>query len=109
MKTASLRFIFSICFIVFGLSACVQMPTEKSGVSDLRPQISFRAADEALMGARINVDGLDVGNVSDYPADVATLRILPGNHRIVVSTPSGILLDEKVYLGDGVIRVFLVK
>ncbi|MDR1163524.1 MAG: hypothetical protein LBM17_06805 [Candidatus Accumulibacter sp.] len=108
MKTASLRFIFSI-FFALGLSACVQMPTEKSGVADLRPQISFRVAGEGLTDARISVDGLDVGNVADYPADVASLRILPGNHRIVVSTPSGILLDEKVYLGDGVNRVFLVK
>jgi hypothetical protein len=109
MKSAAIRFILSIFLVFSGLSACVQMPTEKSGVSDLRPQISFRVVDEGLSGARVTVDGIDIGSVSDYPADTAALRILPGNHRIVVSTESAILLDEKVYIGDGVNRVFLVK
>jgi hypothetical protein len=109
MKTAAIRFVFSIFLAFFCLSACVQMPTEKSGISDLRPQISFNVVDEGLLRARVAVDGVDVGSVSDYPANAATLRILPGNHRIVVSSESGILLDEKVYTGDGVNRVFLIK
>jgi hypothetical protein len=109
MKTTAIRLIFSIFLAFSGLSACIQMPTEKSGVFDLRPQISFKAIDESLLNARVIVDGIDIGSVSDYQADAAALRILPGNHRIVVSTRAGILLDEKIYLGDGVNRVFLVK
>lgn len=91
------------------ISGCVQMPTEKSGVSDMRPQISFNVQSEGLLGARVNVDGLEVGAVGDYVSGKATLRILPGNHRIQVISADRIVLDEKAYIGDGVTRSFLVQ
>lgn len=91
------------------ITGCVQMPTEKTGVSDMRPQISFHSTNESLLPARIVVDGLDVGAMSDFISGTAALRVLSGNHWIQVVSGGMTLLNEKVYLGDGVNRTFLVK
>jgi hypothetical protein len=91
------------------LSGCVQMPTEKQGVSDLRPQLSFKIADENLRAARVMVDGLDMGAVGDYAEGAAVLRVLSGTHVVRVYASGVQILEEKIYVGDGVNRAILVK
>ncbi|MGH8809166.1 MAG: hypothetical protein ACREX0_14935, partial [Noviherbaspirillum sp.] len=91
------------------LTGCTQMPTEKRGVADMRPQIAFKADSERLRGARVILDGLDVGSVGDYPDGAAAVRILPGAHALRVVLGAEVLLDERFYLGDGVNRTFIVK
>ena len=95
--------------VVLLFSGCTQMPTERSGVSDIRPQISFNVDNESLLSARVNVDGMDVGMIGDFVSGKSALRVLPGNHRIQVFGVGRMLLDEKAYLGDGVSRSFLVR
>jgi hypothetical protein len=84
------------------------MPTEKQSVSDLRPQISFVAAD-ALFDAVVYVDNVAVGRVGDFREGTAALRILPGTHTVRVVADGRVLLDERFYVGDGVSRSFLVQ
>ncbi|MGX9219892.1 hypothetical protein ACWV27_16015 [Massilia varians] len=91
---------------VSSLSGCVQMPTEKQTVVDQRPQISFRLAHEGQAGARVFLDRLDVGMAGDYAEGKATLRVLPGTHLVEVRMGSQVLLNERVYLADGVSRSF---
>lgn len=94
---------------VFGaasLSGCVQMPTEKQSVVDQRPHISFRIAHEGQAAARVFVDRLDMGAAGDYAEGKATLRVLPGTHLVEVRLGSQQLLNERVYLADGVSRSF---
>ena len=97
--------------LLTGLAACVQMPTETQQVADLRPQITFEfdPANAALAAARVSVDGLETGALGDFAKGRATLRVLPGNHAVRVTQAGQLLLDEKVYLGDGVTRSFIVK
>ena len=90
-------------------SGCVQMPTEKRSVADMRPQLSFKAESPRAQAARVIVDDLDMGAVSDYLDGVAAVRVLPGTHQLRIVAGGEILLDEKVYLGDGVARAFIVK
>jgi hypothetical protein len=94
---------------VLGIYGCTQMPTEKQGVSDIRPQISFKATDTQHHSARVFVDGLDMGSVSTYLDGVAALRIVSGAHQIRVMHGSQVLLDEKFYAGDGVNRTFIIQ
>lgn len=107
--------ILTILIIAGGLAGtlltagCVQMPTEKQGIADMRPQISFKAADERVKGASILVDGLNMGNVENYIEGVAALRILSGSHVLTVVLGNQLILDEKFYVGDGVNRTFIVK
>jgi PBP1b-binding outer membrane lipoprotein LpoB len=91
------------------LSGCTQFPTEKQSVSDMRPQISFKAQSEFAQGARVLVDGLDLGSVGDFLDGIASVRVLSGMHKLTVTSGATVLLDEKVYLGDGVSRSFIVK
>lgn len=88
---------------------CTQMPTEKQNISDMRPQISFKAEGERTQGSRVLVDGLDMGMVSDFIDGKAAVRVLPGMHIVSVTSGGSVLLEEKVYLGDGVSRSFIVK
>jgi hypothetical protein len=92
-----------------GLAGCVQMPTEKQSVVDQRPQISFRYEDSGVRSARVLVDDLDVGRVSDFQDGRATLRVLPGSHVIKVQRGDESLLNERAYLADGAVRPFTIK
>lgn len=93
----------------FVLGGCTQLPTEKQSVSDMRPQISFKAGSESVQSARVLVDGLDMGSVGDFLEGIAAVRVLSGMHKLTVTAGSAVLLEEKVYLGDGVSRSFIVK
>lgn len=101
----------SLALLSASLAACVQMPTEKQSVVDQRPQISFRVtgAQPRLAEARVSVDDLDVGKVGDYIDGQASLRLLPGTHLVKVQLGQDVLVLEKAYLGDGVVRPFVVK
>jgi hypothetical protein len=94
---------------VLGIYGCTQMPTEKQGVSDIRPQISFKAADPQHHMARVFVDGLDMGALSTYLEGIAALRIVSGTHQVRVMHGAQVLLDEKFYAGDGVNRTFIIQ
>ena len=94
---------------VLGIYGCTQMPTEKQGVADIRPQISFKATDTQQHAARVIVDGLDMGSLGSYLDGLAALRIISGTHQLRVVLGSQILLDEKFYAGDGVNRTFLIQ
>lgn len=93
------------------LIGCVQYPTERQSVVDLRPQISFRfdPADARMNEARVLVNGLDSGRLRDFRDGTGSLRVLPGTHTVRVVSGSDVLLDERAYLGDGVARPFIVK
>jgi hypothetical protein len=91
------------------LAACVSYPTEKSGVVDARPQISFRMHEGADAGARVSVDGLDMGSAGSFVEGKAALRVLLGTHRLTVRSGGQIIVSEQFYVADGVSRTFDVK
>ena len=98
--------VFAAVLAMSALGACVQMPTETQSVVDQRPQISFQIGHAGQQGARVLVDSLDMGAVGDYAAGKGALRVLPGTHVIEVRLGSQQLLNERVYLADGVSRAF---
>lgn len=93
------------------VAACVQMPTEKQSVSDMRPQISFQAdaADTRLTTARVVLNNIDMGAVMDYMQGIATLKVLPGTHQLRIVQGAQVLHDERFYVGDGVVKSFVLK
>lgn len=94
--------------VLAGGAGCVQMPSERQGVADLRPQISFVA--EAHHGeALVYIDGAAVGKVADYLDGRAALRVVPGTHEVRVVHGTQVLLQERFYVGDGVSRSFVIR
>lgn len=91
------------------LTACVQMPTEKQTIVDQRPHVSFRFVDAGMADARVLVDELDAGSVGDFQDGKASLRVLPGTHVIKIMRGGTLLLNERVYLADGVTRPFILN
>lgn len=90
-------------------SGCVQAPTEKQSVVDTRPSLTFRAESGRAEDARIYVDNLEMGDVDEYLEGESALRVLPGTHLVRVVAGKDVLLEEKLYLSDGVNRTLLVK
>ncbi|WP_427914844.1 hypothetical protein ACPWT1_08010 [Ramlibacter sp. MMS24-I3-19] len=90
-------------------TACTQMPTEKVGVSDLRPQVSFKLASPDLGAAQVLVDGLDMGQASQYVDGSASLRLIPGTHDLQVFWGGRTVLSERFYAADGVNKSFVLK
>lgn len=93
------------------LVGCVQHPTERQSVVDLRPQISFRfdPADARMAQARVLVNGLDSGRMADFLEGTGSLRVLSGTHIVQVISGSEVLFNERAYIGDGVARPFIVE
>lgn len=93
------------------VTACVQMPTEKQSVSDMRPQISFKAdgAETRLTTARVILDNMDVGAVQDYLDGMATLKVQPGTHQLRIVQGTQVIHEERFYAGDGVVKSFALK
>ncbi|MFK7965046.1 MAG: hypothetical protein AB8C46_13870 [Burkholderiaceae bacterium] len=87
--------------------ACIQPPTSSASVSDIRPGISFNTATAG--DATVFVDGQRVGVVSDFLTGHGVLRVVSGTHQVQVVRGDTTLLDERVYLGDGVNRAFRVE
>lgn len=108
-RRISLLWMSAMCLVA--LAGCVQSPTERRSVVDLRPEVSFRVESSSgqILEARVMVDGLDSGRVGDFLDGRGALRVLQGTHTIRVVNGSAILLEERVYLGDGVSRPFTLK
>jgi hypothetical protein len=62
-----------------------------------------------LSEARVFVDSLDSGRMGDYIDGKDALRVLPGMHTIQIQNGPETILNERVYLGDGVSRPFNVQ
>ena len=103
--------LFALAFAATALAACVQMPTEKQSVADLRPQISFRlnSANPMTQTSRVILDGQDMGSAQEFIDGVNSLKVLPGTHQLQISNGSLILLEERFYVADGVNKSFVVK
>ncbi len=91
------------------LSACTQMPTEKQGVTDMRPQIAFRYERPEMAQAKVSVNGINMGSVATYRDSVASLKLVPGTHHLQVTLTGTLVLDERFYIADGVNKTFVLK
>jgi hypothetical protein len=110
MKQPLFKFL-AMALATTALAACVQMPTEKQSVADLRPQISFRlnTTNPLTPTSRVILDGQDMGSAQEFIDGVNSLKVLPGTHQLQVMNGSLILLEERFYVADGVNKSFVVK
>ena len=96
--------------VVLCTSACIQMPSEKQEVSDLRPQLSFSLSDpsDSANAYRVYVDGLDMGSAASFLSGRNGLKVLSGSHVVRVEGRGRVMVEERIYLGDGAIRTILI-
>ena len=104
-----LKYIAGLLLALTFITGCTQWPTEKQSISDLRPGISFKAQNAALLDGRVVLDGLDMGQAKDYQEGVAMMRVLPGPHLLNVTFNGQKLIDEKIFTSDGVNQTFLLQ
>jgi len=106
---STLKYIAGFLLTLILISGCTQWPTEKQSISDLRPGISFKAQNIALLDGKVVLDGLDMGQAKDYQEGVAMMRVLPGPHMLNVTFNGQKILDEKIFTSDGVNQTFLLQ
>jgi hypothetical protein len=76
-------------------------PHEETSTVDTRPHLSISNAPGAAL---LTVDGVSLGNASNYAPDEKQLILEHGTHHVVVSVAGAVLYNNSVYLGDGTNR-----
>lgn len=97
-------------FILMGLaalvlSACaINNPVTVQSVVDDRPLVTFSVSGYDIDQLQLSIDNLDYGPVSQYlnmlDLSEAALRIIPGQHLIVVFNGRQLIYQRDVYLGE---------
>jgi hypothetical protein len=96
--------------VVMLVAACVQYPTEKKEVADVRPSIVFSIAENMdATQYRVFVDNLDMGPLARYVSGAGALRLLSGSHIVRIETAGNAIFQESIYLGDGATRTLQVR
>lgn len=110
MPQSNFKFL-ALAVAVSALAACVQMPTEKQSIADLRPQISFKfnPTNPMAQTSRVILDGQDMGSIQQFTDGINSLKVLPGTHQLQILNGSLVLLEERFYVADGVNKSFAVK
>lgn len=92
-------------------TACIQLPTEKQSSVDLRPQMAFRLTNPTLDGHQLQVvvDDLPMGVVANFLADQQALRVLPGTHELKIMHGGRVVLQERLYIGEGMTKIIVVN
>lgn len=110
-RTRSLGLTVALALSLATLVGCVQYPTEKAAVADIRPQISFSISegDAHLKSATVYVNGLEIGKAGDFLDGKAAVRVLPGSNVVKVMDGPTRVIEQTVYLGDGVARSIILK
>lgn len=109
MKRLISRVFFAAAATIGVLAACTQMPTEKQGVADIRPQISFKLEKDELAQAQVRINGLVMGQAGDFRDGQSSLRLISGTHHLQVLLGNRVVLDERFYVADGVNKSFILK
>ncbi len=90
-----------------GLAACdIRYPATNVAIADERPTIGFKGAPG---GSQVFVDGIAMGAADQFDGSRETLMVEPGTHVVQVRHEGGVLLSERVYLGEGATRIFVVQ
>ena len=76
-------------------------PHEQVSTLDTRPHLSIANAPGAAL---LTVDGVPLGNASNYAPNKRQLVLEHGTHHVVVSIAGTVLYNNSVYLGDGTNR-----
>lgn len=99
-----------VLLLALHMTACVQMPTEKQEVADLRPQLSFSLADPDDDAGlyRVYLDGLDMGLAASYMTGKNGMKVLSGTHVVRVEGRGRVVFQERLYLGEGATRAILI-
>jgi len=100
--------LFLVLTALLGLG-CSQVPTEKQSAVDLRPQISFKVANDNIKGSTVFVDNLNMGLIDEYQENHAALRVLPGKHIVSIVKRDQVIYQETIYVGHGISRTIIVQ
>lgn len=106
-----IRNAFIVALVVLvTLSGCVKQPTRNEQTVDMRPAISFTPKSKSQVAASysVYVDNLDMGDAAQFITGESALRVLSGTHLIELKRGDDTVLSNKVFLGDGATKSFVL-
>lgn len=83
----------SIIILTFFIGCA--LPSSVVKTTDTRPRISISGAPEKAL---LYVDGINMGNTSQYDGHPDVLILQPGTHRIQVYSNNEAIYDKKVFI-----------
>ncbi|MDZ4299001.1 MAG: PEGA domain-containing protein [Moraxellaceae bacterium] len=89
--------IFAVVAIALTLVACSTPVTQVKSV-DLRPTLSIT---NAPSGSVLIINGVTVGDAGQIAAGKQAVVMNPGTHHVVVALNGQMLINEKIYFGEG--------
>lgn len=95
-----------LCFLVAIISFGCAYPSKQSGAKDERPTIAVQGAPA---GARLFVDGLDMGDAAGFNGKLGVLIVEPGTHVVEVRVGPRVLHSERIYVAGGDTRVVKIS
>jgi len=91
MKKTSL---FVMLVIMTVICSC-SMPNTSVRTVDDRPTLAFKGAPE---NAVLIVDGLNMGNASQYDGEPKVLTVEPGTHMVRVTFNQEVIFEQRVFV-----------
>lgn len=92
-----------ICFFLFNCS----LPITNVETVDSRPVLAIEGAPE---NSKLYIDGLMVGNASDYNGRPRVLLIEPGTHEVSIKTRIGVsIYNQRIFVESGLKTIVISK
>lgn len=88
-----------------GLSGCAGQPVSTVSTPDTRPALAIRGAPADAM---LQVDGLTIGAAAQFHGQPTVLKVEPGRHTITIVRRGQTLLTERLFLGEGEVKILHV-
>lgn len=88
---------FAVIAIALTLIACSTPVTQVKSL-DLRPTLSITNAPN---GSVLQINGVTVGDAGRIASGKQAIALNPGTHHVVVTLNGQMLINEKIYLGEG--------
>lgn len=103
-----MKHFLTVLISIFLVGCSVKGPVSTSSTVDDRPQVTFDVGGYNPVKLEIVIDGLSYGAAAKYLSDEASLRLLPGKHRIEAYYQGQLIYSEQHTLGESTLSIIKV-
>jgi len=95
-----MKIFFALVLSVFMVSCAVNAPVNIQSTVNDQPKVTFDVKGFDAEDLVLYVDGIRFGSVLQYLSSVSSVRILPGQHEIIVKQGTVIVYEKSDYFGE---------
>jgi hypothetical protein len=103
-----MRAFISVLLAMVLVGCAVNGPINSSSVIDDSPLLTFVVHDFDPSKYELFVDGLEYGTLDKYLNNTAAVKLIPGQHTVVVTKNGNVVYEKSEYFGEGTTKVVTV-